>query len=1377
MAVIDLAGNLGTVTWEKSVNGGAAWFPAIGTASQTSLTVSNLAQTTIYRAAVKSGVCNNTYSTIAVIDVIPPYPPSPVTTSPSTICDGQSSILTAATGYPTQIIDAQSGGFDQGTAYGWVVDGSPNQSAGGNNTDVPYWQKVNNHPFLGGIVWDSKQGKFNIVNGANNSVLISPAFNLIGQANATLSFIQAFILEAGAFATIDISTDNFATFSNLATYTGPLNFANPTAFQSVNLDLSSYLGQSNLKIRFNFHGTTNSTWALDALSTPGTALPTNYVWSGTGLSGTTGVPVTATPPGPGTYTYVINTTVGGCPGGSQNVTVTVNAVASINPASTVSPLCASAMSQTISLPYSSPTNSPSIYSIDWNAGNLTVLTAVSGASLAANSISINIPANAASGTYNGNVSVQNSFGCGKTGNPFSFVINPRPALALSGTLSICNGSATTLTFNVPAAGYSGTLLANGVGAPISLTASGSTLTVTVSPSVNTTYTLASLSNGTCNSIPSDLTGSYLVNVVDQPVVNAQPAPSTICVGSDAVISGLVVSGVISSYFWEVSTDNGSSWVNTIDGTQYAGSTTGSLTVKATTIGMVDYLYRLNIISGAPCNKTLQTPSVKLKLKNVWTGGLSIDWMTGSNWSDGAPPTLACDNTYILGGRSFQPTLSYGTGTVNNLIIQPAAYTTVNSAGILGIAGNITNAGTLDLLAGTLLLNGTTANPATASPQSIDGTVFKSKTIYRLTLNNNVNVVGNDTLKISHTLGFDVAANGKTFTATTATTSGNVSLLSSFNYTANVNEIKNGNSILGNNFTVERYIGTGTVHGQTWQLLSTAITGQTIKNSWQESGVYKPGLGTRITSPLYTTGNGFDAYSQRDAMKVYNPNNNVYDGVTSTLNNLANPTGYYLFVRGDRNILTGSDSPKPTNLRSTGTLNTGNGLPFVLVQAAKFASVGNPYPSTIDLRKLYNDHLSFLTFDVYIWDPTLGGAYGVGGFRTLTYKSGDYNAVPAGGFYNTISNFIQSGQAFFVRSSGNAGNINFNESYKKDTSNLASRTQFDSQIPIIQTTLSGATAGTTKVLLDGALAIFGDEYSNEVNFDDANKFINVGVNTGFVRSGKILAVERRQLPTATDTMHLNFSGAKQLSYTWSINMENLDGLGIKAWLLDKFLNTTSPLVISGNTDIDFVVDNNAASTSSDRFKIVFTKVVLPVKFSGIAAVRNTDKTISVSWKVENEIDVIGYTVERSADGITYQSLSGKAPLNNNGAKAEYTYSDANPLFTDNYYRIKVLSQDGRIQYSTIVRVEALKLPSSISVYPNPVINKEMSLVFVNKAMGTYDIQITDNLGQVVYNGQVFITSVITNKKISLVDLKAAGIYQLTIKAQDGSTNNQRQILLK
>jgi hypothetical protein len=150
------------------------------------------------------------------------------------------------------------------------------------------------------------------------------------------------VFAAGASGKIEISTDGGATYNTtLKQYTGPLTIGNPaSAWEPLSLDLSNYLGLSNIRIRFTYTGADNSNWAIDGLNLqpPGPVL--TYNWT---LTNPTGVPspyylnatnqqnVIATPPAPGTYTYQVATTIGGCVGGTANVVVTVMALPVITP--------------------------------------------------------------------------------------------------------------------------------------------------------------------------------------------------------------------------------------------------------------------------------------------------------------------------------------------------------------------------------------------------------------------------------------------------------------------------------------------------------------------------------------------------------------------------------------------------------------------------------------------------------------------------------------------------------------------------------------------------------------------------------------------------------------------------------------------------------------------------------------------------------------------------------------------------------------------------------------------------------------------------------------------------------------------------------------
>src|SRR6185437_14030700 len=98
-------------------------------------------------------------------------------------------------------------------------------------------------------------------------------------------------------------------------------------------------------------------------------------------------------------------------------------------------------------------------------------------------------------------------GCVSSGT--SVTVNTQPVHAtgsINGTTSICSGGSTNLSIAVTGPGtISGTL---SDGTPFIGTAP--TITVSVSPSTTKTYTISTLTNGTCTSIASEKVGSATV---------------------------------------------------------------------------------------------------------------------------------------------------------------------------------------------------------------------------------------------------------------------------------------------------------------------------------------------------------------------------------------------------------------------------------------------------------------------------------------------------------------------------------------------------------------------------------------------------------------------------------------------------------------------------------------------------------------------------------------------------------------------------------------------------------------------------------------------------------------------------------------------------
>jgi hypothetical protein len=322
-----LSGQTGTVLrWESSITGGVSWVD-IGNTGNATYNYINITQTTLFRAVVQNASCTIVFSATAMINVIPNIKPNPVSAIPSVICNGDSSLLSSASGFATSQNLTTGGVFDIANPAGWLVDGTCGNclNAGADNGAPTPFRETN-----GDAVYDST-GKFAIVRGAFNSTLQTPVFNTLGLTTASLNFNYAYQFLAGASAKVELSLDGGANYSiTLATYgTGNQGPYKPFT-TNMNIDLSAYLGQSNLKIRFNYIGTTNSSWAIDNIRIPEAPVGTlTSQWIDTNtnsiISNTTSATVSPTV----TTTYGVTSFLNGCTSsgaqGTTYVTITVNA--------------------------------------------------------------------------------------------------------------------------------------------------------------------------------------------------------------------------------------------------------------------------------------------------------------------------------------------------------------------------------------------------------------------------------------------------------------------------------------------------------------------------------------------------------------------------------------------------------------------------------------------------------------------------------------------------------------------------------------------------------------------------------------------------------------------------------------------------------------------------------------------------------------------------------------------------------------------------------------------------------------------------------------------------------------------------------------------
>ena len=563
-----------------------------------------------------------------------------------------------------------------------------------------------------------------------------------------------------------------------------------------------------------------------------------------------------------------------------------------------------------------------------------------------------------------------------------------------------------------------------------------------------------------------------------------------------------------------------------------------------------------------------------------------------------------------------------------------------------------------------------------------------------------------------------------------TTGGNLTLKSNANGTARVAPGSGTGGYISGDVSVERFLS----GIRSWRFLAAPTYGQTIKQSWQENqaaGVNPgTGYGTNITSNSASwLANGFDFQTPGNSLLTYNVVANGWQGVPNTalpISAAGDNKSYMVFLRGDRSVTPAPGVPGSSAVvRTKGSIFQGN-LPAVPVPTAgQFAAIGNNYASAIDFTTLSKTNID-QSFSV--WDPKAPGALNLGAWVSFSAATPTpWAPVPGGGSYpaGVANTRIESGQAFMVHSTAGSGSVTLNESSKLSGSRLVSRPVGTNAVKRgITTNLYNLSSGQP-LIADGNVVVFCEDYATAVDEHDAVKPNNFGDNFGITQNNQLLVVDARQPATELDTVFFYMKKIKLLPYRLELIGYNFDPV-LVGFLEDSYLHTTTTLNLLGTTTYDFIVTGEAASAAANRFRIVFkNSAPLPVSFTSIAAAKKANGN-EVEWKVDNEINISSYEVERSIDGINFTKTGAVAA----GGNAVYNWLDAYPVNGDNFYRVKSISNRGTVQFSRIVKVTAVKGKTGFTVYPNPSTDGNIGLQMSNLPAGIYSIRLMNESGQVI-----------------------------------------------
>jgi len=302
------------------------------------------------------------------------------------------------------------------------------------------------------------------------------------------------------------------------------------------------------------------------------------------------------------------------------------------------------------------------------------------------------------------------------------------------------------------------------------------------------------------------------------------------------------------------------------------------------------------------------------------------------------------------------------------------------------------------------------------------------------------------------------------------------------------------------------------------------------------------------------------------------------------------------------------------------------------------------------------------------------------------------------------------------------------------------------------------------LVDGTLTQYDDDFSNIVDGSDARKLTNPGENIGMLRDNKTLIIESRQTISQADTIFFKMWGMQKRSYQMQFIGTNLNRPGLQGFLEDTYLKISTPIGLDDTTKVTFTVNNDTASASMYRFRLVFntvTMVALPFVFTNVNGYWRNNQTI-VKWETKNEKNLSQYTVERSVDGQRFF-----VPVHaQNSSTGTYQWLDENPATGNNYYRIHSIGIDGTSEYSKVIAVFVDKSSESFTVYPNPAKVDNFNLQLNNQEAGLYEVQLINTFGQTLVTRTFNHSGGSGNQKINFGRSIPQGIYQLQVKSPRG-----------
>lgn len=178
----------------------------------------------------------------------------------------------------------------------------------------------------------------------------------------------------------------------------------------------------------------------------------------------------------------------------------------------------------------------------------------------------------------------------------------------------------------------------------------------------------------------------------------------------------------------------------------------------------------------------------------------------------------------------------------------------------------------------------------------------------------------------------------------------------------------------------------------------------------------------------------------------------------------------------------------------------------------------------------------------------------------------------------------------------------------------------------------------------------------------------------------------------------------------------------------------------------------------------SSVTIPLSMIAFKGEKVGEKTNRLTWTTANEINVERFDIERSTDGQNFALIGTTKAVGTSKNQEKYAFLDDNASDnTPQYYRLKMVDNDGTFTFSRIITIDnRAKKGLIVATFPNPVAN-ELTLEHP-QLVGDVVFSISD------VNGKKWLTKTATNSPKTLIDVQDLpnGIYFVECQSKGEKT---------